>query len=76
VAICFNQIMRWATLFIAILLTITLTLLGYGELVGHLPLFGLGILFILKGGGSFEGLFSKDELTVISKGKETVSVNT
>ncbi len=69
VAICFNQILRWATLLIALLLTTTLLMLGYGELVGHLPLFGLGILFILKGGGSFEGLFPKDELIVINSGE-------
>lgn len=67
VAICFNQIMRWATLLIAILLTITLSILGYGELVGHLPLFGLGILFLLNGGGSFEGLIPSDELIIVSQ---------
>lgn len=68
VAICFNQIMRWATLLIAILLTVTLSILGYGELVGHLPLFGLGILFLLNGGGSFDGLLpSSDDLIIVSR---------
>ncbi|MAE38855.1 MAG: hypothetical protein CL969_04425 [Euryarchaeota archaeon] len=75
VAICFNQIMRWATILIALLLTTTLLILGYGELVGHLPLFGLGILFVLKGGGSFDGLFPKDELIVISdESMETIEI--
>ena len=75
VAICFNQIMRWATLLIAILLTITLSILGYGELIGHLPLFGLGILFLLNGGGSFDGLFPKDEL-ILMRTNDAESIET
>lgn len=81
VAICFNQIMRWATILIALLLTTTLLILGYGELVGHLPLFGLGILFVLKGGGSFDGLrgkfgsLSKSELIIYSAGDSSSEKN-
>jgi uncharacterized membrane protein YphA (DoxX/SURF4 family) len=63
----FGLITRITTVFLAIFLVITLSLLGPVELIGHLPHFSLAIILLVLGSGSRLVLKHADREIVVSK---------